>query len=101
MAAFLFIAAVSNKALSIPAPMPGRSWRVWLSLAVLLFAASGCERRADARRLDGQAMGTAYSITVVSRATQDLVTQTDDIKATIAEVEAKFSTYRPASEVSR
>ncbi len=46
-------------------------------------------------------MGTFYTVILVPDGNSEMATLSDDIKATIGDVENRFSTYLPDSEVSR
>ena len=76
--------------------------RATLALAAMILA--GCAAEPDMLELRGLAMGTAYSVRVV-RPSDGLSLTPDrlgeDIAARLDEIEDRFSTYRPDSDVSR
>jgi len=76
-------------------------WKIWLALIGLAFFVS-CSRAPQQISIDGETMGTTYSVRFV---TTNPDHQADVIKATIdgllAQINAQMSTYDPNSELSR
>jgi thiamine biosynthesis lipoprotein len=82
----------------------GRSAGVAAAMLIWLLVAPGCARESGhpVLSLRGETMGTTYSIQIVASLdgldSESLATQID---ATLEQVNARMSTYRPDSELSR
>jgi len=70
---------------------------------LLILAAAlvvGCGRGRQSQVLSGDTMGTTYSLQLVGHAGKNAL-PTGSIEATLNEIEATFSSYKPDSEISR
>jgi thiamine biosynthesis lipoprotein len=73
-----------------------------LRLAVcLIFLAVAAPAAAQLRRLDGQTMGTTWSVQLVLPSAQSAEQVRRGIQAELDRVDAQMSTYRPQSDLSR
>ncbi|MEL6197975.1 MAG: FAD:protein FMN transferase [Pseudomonadota bacterium] len=71
-------------------------------IAVSAFLVAGCEAEPQTLRLEGETMGTTYSIVAIDKGgalvSADVQAAVD---ATLADVNAKMSNWDPSSEISR
>lgn len=73
-----------------------------LRLAVcLIFLTVAAPAAAQLQRLDGQTMGTTWSVQLVLPSAQSAEQVRRDIQAELDRVDGQMSTYRPQSELSR
>ncbi len=75
----------------------------WLSSLFIWFLLSACRQSFDQTIINGQTMGTTYSVKIVNRgeSNYDRDELKNQIDSLLAEVNSQMSTYIPGSEISR